>query len=114
MHQHFLDNLHFRADALLHPMRGTAHFLLDHGEQLLRFQLDAMERYQSLGLTRMRGLLAAMENGSLPPVDGSELSEFGQQWLEDGARLVELGQRFGDGVRDLLREGPFVPLAPTA
>ena len=114
MYHHLFDNMQLRADALVHPLRGTAFFLLEHGEELLRFQLDAMERYQAMNLSRVRQMLATLGDGQLPLPAGTELTEIGQQVLDDGRRLAELGQRFGDGVRDLMREGPFVPMRPLA
>lgn len=104
MHPDFIENFQHRNEAMAQPVRGSAFFLLEHGERLWRFQVEALERYQGLLLGRMR---EALQGGAVGP---GVLADLTHHWLEDSHRLVELGRQFQVSAEQFLREGPVIPL----
>ena len=104
MYEDYIDSMHHRAEALAQPLRGTAYFLVEHGERCWQFQMDAVERYQGVMLQRLREALDGRATGS------SVLAELAHHWLEDSHRLVALGRQFQASAESLMREGPVVPL----
>lgn len=107
MYPDFIENFHHRSEAMAQPVRGSAFFLLEHGERLWRFQVEALERYQGLLLGRMR---EALQGHAVGP---AVLADLAHHWLEDSHRLVELSRGFQVSAETLLREGPVVPLRRT-
>lgn len=107
MYPDFIEDFHHRSESMAQPLRGSAFFLLEHGERLWRFQVEALERYQALLLGRMR---EAVQGAAFGP---AVLADLTHHWLEDSHRLVELGRDFQVSAEKVLREGAVVPLRRT-